>query len=251
MLLTEAGRTLTDVGPRPAGRDGAARVAAARRVAVTTVGTVRLADLRHGLPRDRRRAPSAACARPHPTSCSGPTRSTRGTRSMRWPPARTTSPSCTTGSRCRSPSPTTSRCATSDATAPTCSCTADHPLAARSERRRSHDVARRGLGQRRARLDLPPVAAEDVLRRRPRSRGSPTSPSSSPPTSRSSARARPSPSCRGSAGGRCPSDVVAVPIVDPVSERTVSLVWRRTMTDRPALAAAVNALAAEGSRDLA
>ena len=50
--------------------------------------------------------------------------------------------------------------------------------------------------------------------------------------------------------GPLPSAVVAVPIVDPVSERTVSLVWRRTMTDRPALAAAVNALAAEGSRDL-
>jgi len=50
--------------------------------------------------------------------------------------------------------------------------------------------------------------------------------------------------------GPLPAGVVAVPIVDPVSERTVSLVWRRTMTDRPALAAAVNALAAEGSRDL-
>jgi DNA-binding transcriptional LysR family regulator len=51
--------------------------------------------------------------------------------------------------------------------------------------------------------------------------------------------------------GPLPGDVVAVPIVDPVSERTVSLVWRRTMTDRPALAAAVEALAAEASRDLA
>lgn len=51
--------------------------------------------------------------------------------------------------------------------------------------------------------------------------------------------------------GPLPSEVVAVPIVDPVSERTVSLVWRRTMTDRPALGAAVEALAAEGSRDLA
>ncbi|HET8987889.1 MAG TPA: LysR family transcriptional regulator [Humibacillus sp.] len=50
--------------------------------------------------------------------------------------------------------------------------------------------------------------------------------------------------------GPLPADVVAVPIVDPVSERTVSLVWRHTMTDRPALAAAVDALAAEGSRDL-
>ena len=51
--------------------------------------------------------------------------------------------------------------------------------------------------------------------------------------------------------GPLPTDVVAVPIVEPVSERTVSLVWRRTMTDRPALGAAVEALAAEGSRDLA
>jgi hypothetical protein len=34
-------------------------------------------------------------------------------------------------------------------------------------------------------------------------------------------------------------------IVDPVSERTVSLVWRRTMTDHPALAATVAALASE------
>ncbi|MFC3808008.1 LysR family transcriptional regulator [Terrabacter sp. MAHUQ-38] len=50
--------------------------------------------------------------------------------------------------------------------------------------------------------------------------------------------------------GPLPTDVVAVPIVEPVSERTVSLVWRRTMTDRPALAATVEALAAEGSRDL-
>lgn len=50
--------------------------------------------------------------------------------------------------------------------------------------------------------------------------------------------------------GPLPAGVVAVPIVEPVSERTVSLVWRRTMTDRPALAAAVQALAAEGARDL-
>ena len=41
--------------------------------------------------------------------------------------------------------------------------------------------------------------------------------------------------------------VVAVPIVDPVSERTVSLVRRRTMTDRPALAATVAALASEAA----
>jgi DNA-binding transcriptional LysR family regulator len=46
--------------------------------------------------------------------------------------------------------------------------------------------------------------------------------------------------------GPLPPPVVAVPIVDPVSERTVSLVWRRTMTASPALAAAVDALAAEG-----
>ena len=50
--------------------------------------------------------------------------------------------------------------------------------------------------------------------------------------------------------GPLPAGVVAVPIVDPVSERTVSLVWRRTMTDSPALAATVAALAAEGVRDL-
>jgi DNA-binding transcriptional LysR family regulator len=50
--------------------------------------------------------------------------------------------------------------------------------------------------------------------------------------------------------GPLPPGVVAVPIVEPVSERTVSLVWRRTMTDRPALTATVEALAAEGSRDL-
>ncbi|WP_141822073.1 LysR family transcriptional regulator [Humibacillus xanthopallidus] len=50
--------------------------------------------------------------------------------------------------------------------------------------------------------------------------------------------------------GPLPAPVVAVPIVDPVSERTVSLVWRRTMSDRPALLSAVDALAAEGSRDL-
>jgi DNA-binding transcriptional LysR family regulator len=50
--------------------------------------------------------------------------------------------------------------------------------------------------------------------------------------------------------GPLPTGVVAVPIVEPVSERTVSLVWRRTMTERPALAVTVEALAAEGSRDL-
>lgn len=50
--------------------------------------------------------------------------------------------------------------------------------------------------------------------------------------------------------GPLPEGVVAVPIVDPVSERTVSLVWRRTMTDSPALAAVTKSLAAEGSRDL-
>jgi DNA-binding transcriptional LysR family regulator len=50
--------------------------------------------------------------------------------------------------------------------------------------------------------------------------------------------------------GPLPAEVVAVPIVDPVSERTVSLVWRHTMSDRPALLSAVEALAAEASRDL-
>ncbi len=50
--------------------------------------------------------------------------------------------------------------------------------------------------------------------------------------------------------GPLPDSVVAVPIVEPVSERTVSLVWRRTMTARPALAVVIDALAAEGSHDL-
>jgi len=50
--------------------------------------------------------------------------------------------------------------------------------------------------------------------------------------------------------GPLPDAVVAVPIVEPVSERTVSLVWRRTMTERPALAAVVEALAAEGEPEL-
>jgi DNA-binding transcriptional LysR family regulator len=43
--------------------------------------------------------------------------------------------------------------------------------------------------------------------------------------------------------GPLPAEVVAVPLLDPVSERTVSLVWRRTMTQSPALAVAVDALA--------
>jgi DNA-binding transcriptional LysR family regulator len=50
--------------------------------------------------------------------------------------------------------------------------------------------------------------------------------------------------------GPLPTDVVAVPIVDPVSERTVSLVWRQTMSDRPALLSVMEALAAEASADL-
>ncbi|MGO4360461.1 LysR family transcriptional regulator [Terrabacter sp. 2TAF16] len=50
--------------------------------------------------------------------------------------------------------------------------------------------------------------------------------------------------------GPLPAGVVAVPIVDPISERTVSLVWRSTMTASPALAVAVDCLAAEASRDL-
>ena len=50
--------------------------------------------------------------------------------------------------------------------------------------------------------------------------------------------------------GPLPGTVVAVPIVEPVSERTVSLVWRRTMTERPALAAVIEALSAEGAQDL-
>ena len=43
---------------------------------------------------------------------------------------------------------------------------------------------------------------------------------------------------------------LAIPMSDPVSQRTVSLVWRRTMTERPALAAAVDALAGEAALDL-
>lgn len=43
--------------------------------------------------------------------------------------------------------------------------------------------------------------------------------------------------------GPLPDDVVAVPMRDPVSERMVSAVWRRTMTERPALTAVVEALA--------
>jgi len=50
--------------------------------------------------------------------------------------------------------------------------------------------------------------------------------------------------------GPLPDSVAAVPIVDPVSERTVSLVWRRTMTERPALAAVIDVLTLEGARDL-
>lgn len=50
--------------------------------------------------------------------------------------------------------------------------------------------------------------------------------------------------------GELPQQVVAVPITDPVSERTVSLVWRRTMSSSPALTAVVDALASESSADL-
>jgi DNA-binding transcriptional LysR family regulator len=50
--------------------------------------------------------------------------------------------------------------------------------------------------------------------------------------------------------GPLPAEVVAIPMSDPVSQRTVSLVWRRTMTERPALAAAVDALAGEAALDL-
>ena len=39
-------------------------------------------------------------------------------------------------------------------------------------------------------------------------------------------------------------------MVDPVSERTVSLLWRRTMSESPALAVAVDALAAVASGEL-
>lgn len=51
--------------------------------------------------------------------------------------------------------------------------------------------------------------------------------------------------------GALPPEVVAVPITDPVSERTVSLVWRRTMGSSPALAAVVDAIADESASDLA
>jgi DNA-binding transcriptional LysR family regulator len=50
--------------------------------------------------------------------------------------------------------------------------------------------------------------------------------------------------------GPLPSRVVAIPMRDPVSERTVSLVWRRTMTESPALAAAVDAISQAASADL-
>lgn len=48
--------------------------------------------------------------------------------------------------------------------------------------------------------------------------------------------------------GSLPEAVVAVPMVDPVAERLVSLVWRRTMTERPALVAVVDAVTDEASR---
>lgn len=51
--------------------------------------------------------------------------------------------------------------------------------------------------------------------------------------------------------GPLPETVVAVPMVDPVAERLVSLVWRRTMTERPALVAVVDAIIDEASRVLA
>lgn len=50
--------------------------------------------------------------------------------------------------------------------------------------------------------------------------------------------------------GPLPAGVVALPMVDPVSERTVSLLWRRTMSESPALAVAVDALAAVASDEL-
>lgn len=50
--------------------------------------------------------------------------------------------------------------------------------------------------------------------------------------------------------GPLPEQVVAVPITDPLPERTVSLVWRRTMATSPALTAAIDALDAESRRDL-
>ncbi|OFE17755.1 LysR family transcriptional regulator [Humibacillus sp. DSM 29435] len=50
--------------------------------------------------------------------------------------------------------------------------------------------------------------------------------------------------------GPLPETVVAVPMVDPVAERSVTLVWRRTMTDRPALVAVVDSIADEASRSL-
>jgi DNA-binding transcriptional LysR family regulator len=45
--------------------------------------------------------------------------------------------------------------------------------------------------------------------------------------------------------GELPADVKAVPITQPVSARTVSVLWRSTMGTSPALNAVVDALSAE------
>ncbi len=47
--------------------------------------------------------------------------------------------------------------------------------------------------------------------------------------------------------GPLPSRVVATPITDPVSERTVSLVWRTTMGTSPALTAVIDAVGQEAA----
>jgi DNA-binding transcriptional LysR family regulator len=50
--------------------------------------------------------------------------------------------------------------------------------------------------------------------------------------------------------GALPDDVVAVPITQPVSARTVSVLWRSTMSTSPALTAVVDALSAEAAATL-
>lgn len=51
--------------------------------------------------------------------------------------------------------------------------------------------------------------------------------------------------------GPLPPEVVAVPITRPVSQRTISVVWRSTMGSSPALGAVIDAVASEAGRALA
>jgi DNA-binding transcriptional LysR family regulator len=50
--------------------------------------------------------------------------------------------------------------------------------------------------------------------------------------------------------GQLPGDVVAVPITRPVSQRTISVVWRSTMGTSPALGAVIAAVADEAALQL-